>query len=325
MAYTKQNFENGQVLTAEQLNHMEQGIEDAENPFGTELVEVLPETVITLTEDGGILPEGFAIEGDTEYEITFNGVKYVCTSVDLSALGGIIYVGNDGLMGNDSVRTEPFCIITATGDLSSSLAVADTAAASCSVSVVQRAVRKIPEKYAPYSFTPGDTLYWDGSMVGREVIDEPADTGTVIYVKVSDVVLSEEDLVNGVIIRECVSGSWVTTEIPGPLTYTGGILHFGVLLPTVALFSGSANAGIYFVITKADFGTGMFELRAASLTVPGYGKFNSCPTLLAEAVPKYLDDICVDKLILRSPAGKLFSLGISDEGQAQILPVGITE
>ena len=29
MAYTKQNFENGQILTAEQLNHMEQGIEDA--------------------------------------------------------------------------------------------------------------------------------------------------------------------------------------------------------------------------------------------------------------------------------------------------------
>lgn len=31
MAYTKQNFENGQILTAEQLNHMEQGIEDASN------------------------------------------------------------------------------------------------------------------------------------------------------------------------------------------------------------------------------------------------------------------------------------------------------
>jgi hypothetical protein len=37
MAYTKQNFENGQVLTAEHLNHMEQGIVDA--------VSVTPQTL----------------------------------------------------------------------------------------------------------------------------------------------------------------------------------------------------------------------------------------------------------------------------------------
>lgn len=36
MSYQKQNFANGEVLTASQLNHIEQGIVDLENNSSTE-------------------------------------------------------------------------------------------------------------------------------------------------------------------------------------------------------------------------------------------------------------------------------------------------
>lgn len=298
-------------------------------PFGIEPVEVLPLTVLLLSEGSAQLPSGFALQGDAEYEVNFNGVSYVCSAVDFSALGGIIYMGNDALMGNESARTEPFCIIYTVDDSACTLVVSDATAYSCSVSIVRRDTVKLHQRFLPYSPAMGDTLYWDGSIVGKDVTVSSAAGGTQIYVKVSDAVLTEAELINGVTIRENLAGSNVSSDFAGPLSFPeDGALWLGKLLPTVAIVGkdrGDLEAGIYFAVTVADMGLGPMEFKAASLTVPGCGKFNSCPTLPAEAMPKYLDGICVDKLILRSPVGKLFSLGISDEGQAQILPVGITD
>ena len=289
--------------------------------------EVLPLTVTVLSEGYAQLP--ITIEGDCEYEVSFNGSKYVCTSVDFAALGGIIYIGNDGLMGNDSNRTEPFCIIYTVDDSTCTLMVSDATAYSCSVSIVRRDTVKLHQRFLPYSPAMGDTLYWDGTVDINKVTVVPGTGGTQIYVKVSDVVLTEAELINGVTIRENLAGSNVSSDFAGPLSFPeDGALWLGLLLPTVAIVGKDRDdmeAGIYFAVTVADLGLGMMEFKALSLTVPGCSRFYSALTLPNEAAPKYVDALCVQKIIFRSSVGKLFSLGISDDGQAQILPVGISQ
>ena len=78
MAYTKQNFEDGQVLKAEHLNNMEQGIEDAHKIIVTEGSD-------TLTWDGNT--EGLVGSGDY-YKVS----DVVPTMGDLD--GGCTYVDN---------------------------------------------------------------------------------------------------------------------------------------------------------------------------------------------------------------------------------------
>lgn len=120
MAYTKQNFENGQVLTAEQLNHMEQGIaapdwNDVTNkPFGDEFFEIVPETEVVGVEQEGV----YGIELDislfdgTEKTLvfTFDNVAYRCNVFYVETLPCF---GNSGLMGLGADTGEPFFAIIA--------------------------------------------------------------------------------------------------------------------------------------------------------------------------------------------------------------------
>ncbi len=319
----------GRTLPADWAQNDEAASDHIKNrPFYTYEVRELALTEIILTEASAELG-GFTLMGDTEYEVSFDGVSYVCTSVDLSSLGGIIYLGNDALIGNESSRTEPFCIVSPVGSEVSSLTVSDTAACSCTVSIVRRGVMKLHEKYLPYSPAQGDTLCWDGSFADKEVSVAPGTGGGQIFIRVSDAVLTEEELAGGVTIREYIHGSYVSTQVPGPLKYPDdGTLWLGMLLPTVAIVNtpssdgDTMSPGIYFVITKAELGMGLMEFRACSLTVPGCGKFVSCPTVDAAAIPRYLNEMCLDRLIFRSPLGRLFSLSVSDGGETLFSAVG---
>ena len=76
MAYTKQNFADGQVLNAEHLNHMEDGIE------GVSKI-VLREEGDTLTWDGNT--EGLAFFADSYYRVS----DVVPTLADISAGGSV--------------------------------------------------------------------------------------------------------------------------------------------------------------------------------------------------------------------------------------------
>lgn len=132
MSYEKQNFKNGPVLTAEHLNNMEQGIEEAavqtdwnqtddtapdflkNKPFGDELVEIIPETEV-VSEDldgmfGTMLNPALFTGNESQLVIAFDGTEYVCDAID-SGEGYPIF-GNMSLIGGDDTG-EPFVVVVA--------------------------------------------------------------------------------------------------------------------------------------------------------------------------------------------------------------------
>ena len=69
MAYVKQGFTDGQVLTAAQLNHMEEGIESAHGKTGGTLVKLSEVTLLASEWEGAdsLYSQVVAIEGTTIY------------------------------------------------------------------------------------------------------------------------------------------------------------------------------------------------------------------------------------------------------------------
>lgn len=102
MSYTKQTWANGDVITAEKLSHMEDGIED--RGFSCEETEtVLTEESVTTT-----LPEGGSFASSQlsynelidldEIIVVFEGTEYVCPMVNAlgsHAYGGVAQAGFD--------------------------------------------------------------------------------------------------------------------------------------------------------------------------------------------------------------------------------------
>lgn len=332
MAYTKQNFEDGQVLTAEHLNNMEQGIaapdwDDMTNrPFYTEEVEVLPEMVVLVEGGQGVIAAELTLEDGVSYVITFNGVKYQRTAVFIAGFG-LTSVGNLGITGLGEDTGEPFVIATTGGQVM--IGVADTAATSCTASLAVEAVKTIPDKYLPYAMAAAsDTLYWDGSFYGKE-IRKYAEAGYLV--KISDAVLTEAELANGFSAKtsDSLLGETIYTT-SGPLTYDDkGVIRDGhltaVFVKQATTYLGvNLTPGVYFNHFGEETTVGTAHGRTLSITVPGYGKFSSYTTLPAELAPKQFDSLCVNNIVFRSPAGKLFTLSVSDDGAAVFEPVGVT-
>ena len=291
-------------------------------------IDELPLTETMLTDGSAELAEGFMLIGGAKYKVSFNGQSFVCTAVDFSSLGGIIFLGNDNLMGNESSRTEPFCIVSSYDTSSSTLIVSDTSAYSCSIAVSRLEAQKIPQRFMPWSPQTGNTLYWDGSIIDSDVTVVPGGTGGQIFIKVSDIVPTEEELKEGITLTEYVDGSEICTYVPGPVTYSSdGTIWLGALLPTAVIVStpsqdGALTEGIYFIVTKAELGPGLMEFRAGAITVHALHRFTSCPTLHGSAMPKYLDTLCVDRIVFRSPLGRLYALSVSDDGATVFKEVG---
>ena len=121
MAYTKQNFEDGQVLKAEHLNHMEDGIEQLSgeiadlswDDLGEKMTEIMPETEVTGEENDGayvVNLNGYSFSGNEETLIVaFDGVKYTCGIV--GGEYGYKFFGNANMLGlDDAGANEPFLI-----------------------------------------------------------------------------------------------------------------------------------------------------------------------------------------------------------------------
>lgn len=116
MAYTKQNFEDGQTLKAEHLNKMEEGIaapdwdQMVNRPFGitTYSGDILPEaeTEYHAAQDFAFVAGelvAMPVVGNT-YTVWWDGTAYDCVA---AVIDGAIVLGNKGIEGGESTG-EPF-------------------------------------------------------------------------------------------------------------------------------------------------------------------------------------------------------------------------
>lgn len=154
MAYTKQNFTDGQVLKAEHLNNIEDGIVNQtyddlkDKPFGDELVEVVSEMTFVGEEMDGVffvmLPP-FPAE-NTPILVTFDGVEYDCPY--RSSIYGVGGYGNLDIMFMDGEYDtgEPF-YIEPSGIFAGAPLIAVSDANSHTLSISGTSVKKIKSKY----------------------------------------------------------------------------------------------------------------------------------------------------------------------------------
>lgn len=109
MIYEKQNFKDGQVLTAEQMNHMEDGISKSVRAYkettrnkiieGTKNFSSNLISVSVVDADGN----NFVLKEGTQYILTVDGVEYVKTAqVDPDATPIAYYISTDDLPRSNS-------------------------------------------------------------------------------------------------------------------------------------------------------------------------------------------------------------------------------
>lgn len=129
MAYEKLNLKNGDTLTAEHLQHLEEGIAGAgiqpdwdavegepgyiqNRPFGKTEVILFPETEAAFVDMDGMmmaaLPANVKLEADTEYKIVYNAEEYLRKPCLMD--GHPVGLGNTVVMGGDDTG-EPFFIM----------------------------------------------------------------------------------------------------------------------------------------------------------------------------------------------------------------------
>ena len=97
MAYEKQTWQTGDTITAEKLNHIEDGIEDNQNNYYVEEIKtVIYDGNITLEEwidDNGKIHYHCSIEDldksiyNDNIEVIFDGISYTCNSFDYNRYG----------------------------------------------------------------------------------------------------------------------------------------------------------------------------------------------------------------------------------------------
>lgn len=105
MAYEKQTWVCGDVITADRLNHMEEGIEECCGSAGgytcTEEVVPLTEESVTTTkfDESDLIASAELSYTDlidaNEIRVTFNGVEYECDRIDVGVPGVSVYGGAD--------------------------------------------------------------------------------------------------------------------------------------------------------------------------------------------------------------------------------------
>ena len=132
LAYEKQNFKDGDILTAEQLNHIEDGIDtlgvvpdlsvnDESDPayvknrpfYQGDPVEtvLLEESTVSFTNgSGGILSTFEAVIGDT-YTVYWDGTVYERQCFSLAEDASIQVIGNKSIVGAGSDTGEPFLMV----------------------------------------------------------------------------------------------------------------------------------------------------------------------------------------------------------------------
>lgn len=97
--YTAREWSNGDIVTASNLNHIEEGIENASSGCGYECTEestVLTDETVTTAYDSdeqanlGNIVYSQLINAD-KIRVTFNGVEYECNAHTYDGIGGKVY------------------------------------------------------------------------------------------------------------------------------------------------------------------------------------------------------------------------------------------
>ena len=154
MAYEKQNFEDGQVLTAEHLNKMEEELARAKSwndltdkPFGETYTVILEEQELTQGADGEmIVPSLAPIQDGDELVVVYNGQSYACTAFVYIELPTGVMFGNLATLSEDLPDTgEPFLCLFMEG----AIILVPTGEAPPIVKISKAEITKIPEKYIP--------------------------------------------------------------------------------------------------------------------------------------------------------------------------------
>lgn len=118
MAYEKQNWQTGDVITADKLNHIEEGLVNSVGDRGFECTEdyvtLTDESVTTVNNNDyrdGALVYSECITADT-IKVTFDGTEYICENV--STIEGQYEYGApyNGSTGNFDWSEYPFNIVS---------------------------------------------------------------------------------------------------------------------------------------------------------------------------------------------------------------------
>lgn len=143
MAYTKQNFEDGQVLKAEHLNKMEKGIE-AVSKFGETGTVIVEDENPTFDDENGAYVFSYPTEiqaGDS-LAVVYDGKEYVCDVIDFN---GNIAFGNLALAGVGSSTGEPFLGMWFDGAIM--IVPEDAGATSHSLKISLLSIQKLPLRF----------------------------------------------------------------------------------------------------------------------------------------------------------------------------------
>lgn len=117
---------------------------------GVKVVEILPETELTLEEDGMMVP-GLVLNEGATYFVKYNGVDYTCVAqtIKTEAMTGVA-IGNGAPMGESWGNGEPFAMAWA--EINGGTVIIDfTGAAAITVAIVEKAevIYPIDPKYLP--------------------------------------------------------------------------------------------------------------------------------------------------------------------------------
>lgn len=164
MSYEKNTWQTGDVVTAEKLNRMEEGIDAAsynpviENAKSTggigwtesgEQVLFDGDLLIQLDPDNDACVSPIDInplEVGQTYNVKWNGVDYTC---ECASVSGFIYIGNPSIAGVQIESDEPFIFV----NYKDGVAVATMDAGTYSIKVIKNGdtIHKIDSKYLPQS------------------------------------------------------------------------------------------------------------------------------------------------------------------------------
>ena len=135
--------------------------------------------------------------------------------------------------------------------------------------------------------TGGDTLTWDGNTEGLTCAAD-------MFYKVSDIVLTADDVVNGATVTAMFNGAPVETTISGDEVESAqGLIMLSNVISVATEAVGVDFDGMVFNETGLYF-VAAYSVCTSSLTIPGYTDF----PFVKKIEEKYLPDLPEDKDII---------------------------
>lgn len=250
-----------------------------DKPFYEETAEkdFYPETQVTTTEGNeALLENNMILEVGKTYLVNWNGTSYELDSFEFSADGmSAVCIGNEAMMGGAD-NGAPFVIAYAP-EIGTMILAAEAGTYTFSVKIVEEEVHHLDPKYIKDMYyedveeTTGPlNISWDGNVGEREyyVLIQDAESGQEMGVcKVSDAVLTVEDLTGGTLTLETPEGTQQTPIGTDGLPTTELIDVFGVEgagiiaeeMPFVVSFPENCEVlgyqvtkGTYFMLLTGD-------------------------------------------------------------------------